>query len=113
MVDWSRFSGQSDADLIIVSEATFIRLFTKAFLLGIYLVSFFVCLRWLIFSDDGGSLRKGMNRPTLIVTIIFFAISLADFGLCVYSKLFRGAYTSVYDIIVSNRNCHTNYHHAD
>ncbi|KAF8327828.1 hypothetical protein F5887DRAFT_1288454 [Amanita rubescens] len=84
----------------IISEANFIRLFTKAFLLGAYLVSFFVCLRWLVFSDDGGSLRKGRNRPTLIVAIIFFALSLADFGLGAYSKLSHGAGTWVYDIIV-------------
>ena len=97
----------------IISEATFIRLFTKAFLLGAYLVSFFVCLRWLVFSDDGCSLRKDTNRPMLIVTIIFFALSLVDFGLGTYSKLSRGADTWVYDITVSNLNCHPNHHHAD
>lgn len=37
----------------------------QAFVTGAYLASFLLCLRWHIFSDDGQSLRKGINRPFL------------------------------------------------
>lgn len=87
---------------ITVSDINFIRLFTKAFFWGIYLVSLFICLRWLVWSDDGMSLRKSFNRPMLAVTIILFAFSLTDFGLYMYSTVFQGAYTWSSDIIVSN-----------
>jgi|SRR6266576_3790209 len=87
---------------ITVSDIRFIRLFTKAFLWGIYLVSFFVCLRWLVLSDDSMSLRERFDRPMLAITIILFVFSLTDFGLYMYSTVFQGAYTWLSDVIVSN-----------
>jgi len=84
--------------LMSITDIQFLRLFTKAFLWGIYLVSFFVCLRWLVLSDDGMSLRKRFNRPMLIITIILFVFSSIDFALCMYSTVFQGAYIWLSDI---------------
>ena len=56
---------------------TFITALTlEAFLAGVYFASFLLCLRWLIFSDDGGTLRKPIHRPFLIITLILFAFSV-------------------------------------
>jgi len=82
-----------------VSDLKFLRLFTKSLLWGTYLVSFFVCLRWLIFSDDGASLRERFDRPKLVITIILFALSLTDLGLCMYSTVFQVTSTWLSDII--------------
>ncbi|KAF8327829.1 hypothetical protein F5887DRAFT_1288455 [Amanita rubescens] len=83
----------------IVSEASFIRLFTKAFLLGTYLISFFVCLRWLLFSDDGRSLRKRVDHPMIITTFLLFTFALTDFGLYVYLTLSQSDHTWANDTI--------------
>jgi len=48
------------------------------------------------------ALRERFNRPMLVITIIIFAFSLMDFGLYMYSTVFRGTYTWLSDIIVSN-----------
>ncbi len=93
----------------IVSAGIFTRLFTKAFLLGTYLVSFFVCLRWLLFSDDGGSLRKRVDRLMLITTLFLFAFALTDFGLFVYLTFSQSAYTWAFDIIVSSPEFELSY----
>jgi len=64
-----------------------------------YLVSFFICLRWLVLSDDGMSLRERFDRPMLIITIILFAFSSIDFGLDMHSTVFQHPYAWLYDIM--------------
>ncbi|KAF8347388.1 hypothetical protein F5887DRAFT_1281090 [Amanita rubescens] len=53
----------------------------QAIVTGAYFVSFLLCLRWLVFSDDGESLRKRISWPFLIITIILFAISMTGFAI--------------------------------
>ena len=51
----------------------------QALVTGVYFVSFLLCLRWLVFSDNGESLRRRISWPFLIITIILFAFSLTGF----------------------------------
>ena len=68
--------------MLSVLKAYIIATTLQALLIGVYFASFLLCLRWLIFSDDGGSLRKVIHRPFLIITIILFVFSVTDLGLC-------------------------------
>ncbi|KAF8345624.1 hypothetical protein F5887DRAFT_1074347 [Amanita rubescens] len=62
-------------------ETDIIAITLEASLAGVHFVSFLLCLRWLIISDDGGTLRKPIQRPFLIVTLIHFAFTVT--ALCV------------------------------
>jgi hypothetical protein len=61
----------------------------QALLTGVYFALFLLCLRWLIFSDDGGTLRKDVHRSFLIITVILFAFSVTALGLCMQRALFN------------------------
>ena len=65
----------------------------QALLTGTHFATFLLCLRWLIFSDDGGTLCKPINQPFLIITAILFALSVITLGLCLQriSDFTRGA----------------------
>jgi hypothetical protein len=54
---------------------------------GTYFATFLLSLRWLVFSDDGGSLRKRINWPFLIITVILFAFAVTDFGVSLQSTI--------------------------
>jgi hypothetical protein len=58
-----------------------IALTTQALVTGVYLASFLLSLRWFVFSDDGGKIRKGIKWYLLIITIILFALFLGEFGI--------------------------------
>ncbi|KAF8333004.1 hypothetical protein F5887DRAFT_1080459 [Amanita rubescens] len=59
----------------------------QALLTGVYFTLFLLCLRWLVFSDDGGTLRKPIQWPFLIITVILFAFSVTDFGLTLQTTI--------------------------
>jgi hypothetical protein len=64
-------------------EVSIIAMTLKALLTGVHLTSFLLCLRWLVFSDDGGTLRKAsgaIQLPFLIIAVILFAFSVTDLG---------------------------------
>jgi len=69
-------------EMISSIKAFIIATTLQALLTGVYFASFLLCLRWLIFSDEGGTLRKPIRRPFLIVTLILFAFSVTSLGLC-------------------------------
>ena len=77
--------------------ASFIAITVHALLTGVYFVSFTLCLRWLIFSDDGSTLRKAIHRPFLIITVILFAFSVTDFGLSLEYNLLPVSSTSSFE----------------
>jgi hypothetical protein len=60
---------------------------TQAFVTGAYFASFLMCLRWLIFSDDGGTLRKWIHWPPLTIAILLFAFSVTDLGVSLKTTL--------------------------
>jgi hypothetical protein len=65
-----------------------IALTMQALVMGAYVASFLLCLRWLVFSDKGGTLRKGINWPLLIITIVLFALSSTVFIIVLSSTVF-------------------------
>jgi hypothetical protein len=60
---------------------------TQAVATGAYFASFLVCVRWLVFSDDGGTLRKGINWPLLVIAVILFAFSITDLSISLQATL--------------------------
>jgi hypothetical protein len=84
-------------------EEYILAIIAQALVTGTYFATFLLCLRWLLFSDDGGSLRKGINRPFLIITVILFAFSATDFSLSLQSTLLatEGANTALYLIVLA------------
>ncbi|KAF8338659.1 hypothetical protein F5887DRAFT_1077593 [Amanita rubescens] len=56
-----------------------IALTVEALIMGAYVASFLLCLRWLVFSDKGGTLRKGINWPLLTIAIVLFALTATAF----------------------------------
>ena len=60
---------------------------TQALVTGIYFATFLVCLRWLVFSDDGGTVRKRIHWPLLTIAIVLFAFSVTDFGISLQTTL--------------------------
>ncbi|KAK2460206.1 hypothetical protein APHAL10511_007797 [Amanita phalloides] len=60
-------------------DSTIVAMTIQATLTGVYLVTFLLCLRWLVFSDDGLTMRKDIKWPMFIVTIVIFAFSVIDF----------------------------------
>jgi len=53
----------------------------QALVTGAYFASFLLCLRWLIFSDDGENLRKGISWPFLMITLVLFAFAVTAFAI--------------------------------
>ncbi|KAF8325110.1 hypothetical protein F5887DRAFT_259817 [Amanita rubescens] len=78
-------------------EATIIAITLQALLTGVYFTSFLLCLRWLIFSDDGGTLRKPIHRPFLIITVILFTFSVTDLGFSLQATLLFSQVASILD----------------
>ncbi|KAF8342378.1 hypothetical protein F5887DRAFT_1076177 [Amanita rubescens] len=68
-------------------EVYLIAITTQALVTGAYFASFLVCLRWLIFSDDGRTTRKRIHWPLLIIAIILFAFSVTDLGITLQTTL--------------------------
>jgi hypothetical protein len=68
-------------------QVSIIAVTLQSLLTGAYFASFLMCLRWLVFSDDGGTLRKGINWPLLSIAIILFTFSVVDLGFSVQTML--------------------------
>ena len=66
---------------LTVVEAATIAAVMQSLLMGVYLASFFLCLRWLLFSDDGRTLRKRIDWALLSIAIALFALSATSFSL--------------------------------
>lgn len=69
------------------SDVYIIGMTVQAILMGMYFASCLLCLRWLVFSDDGGALRGAIHWPFLSITLILFAISVADLGISLRATL--------------------------
>ncbi len=68
-------------------EEYIVAITTQALVTGTYFATFLLCLRWLVFSDDGGSLRKRINWPFLIITVVLFAFTMTEFSISLQSTL--------------------------
>lgn len=69
------------------AEVDIIAVMIQAILTGAYFASFLMCLRWLVFSDDGETLRKGINWPMLSIAIILFTFSVVDLDISAQTML--------------------------
>ena len=90
--------------LLSTVEVYMIAMTLQALLTGLYLASFLLCLRWLIFSDDGGALRKPICWPFLTITIVLFTLSATDLGMSLQATLiaFQGLSITPTTLIFSN-----------
>lgn len=57
--------------------------FLVALFYGLYLATFFHCMRWLLFTDEGWELRglKSVQWPIFLITLAIFIMSTLDRGL--------------------------------
>ena len=67
-------------EMLSTLEGYIIAITLEASLAGVYFALFLLCLRWLIFSDDGATLRKPIHRPFLIITLILFVFTMTALG---------------------------------
>ncbi|PPQ96834.1 hypothetical protein CVT26_006003 [Gymnopilus dilepis] len=67
-------------------------LFLAALATGVYLVTLFYCLRWLLFTDDGWRLRKKVHKTMLGGTLAIFVLSSIHLSLAA-----EGTYVDVRD----------------
>ncbi|KAM6504421.1 hypothetical protein JOM56_001364 [Amanita muscaria] len=77
--------------MISYTEASIIATTLRAILFGIYMSTFFYCLRWLVFMDEGWTKRKDIKWGILTVTFVIFALSTADFGINLNGTLVSAA----------------------
>ncbi|KIL60209.1 hypothetical protein M378DRAFT_951174 [Amanita muscaria Koide BX008] len=59
--------------LLLVTESYVTSLLVQTSFYGLYMATFGVCLRWLLFADEGWRLRKPLDWPMLVATIVIFA----------------------------------------
>ncbi|KAF8341125.1 hypothetical protein F5887DRAFT_385332 [Amanita rubescens] len=80
-------------------EEYIIAITIQALVTGTYFATFLLCLRWLVFSDDGGTPRKRINWP-LIITVILFAFAVTDFSVSLLPDENIGFYLIVLNGVV-------------
>ena len=79
---------QTRDDMILSeTEAAFVSVVILAIMNGIHLITSLLCLRWQIYSDVGWKIRKGISCSMIIVTILMFALSVTNLGICLGSFL--------------------------
>ncbi|KAF8330649.1 hypothetical protein F5887DRAFT_78146 [Amanita rubescens] len=87
-LDWYKYYVGNVLDsMLSFVEIHIIAMASQALLTGVYFASFLLCLRWLIFSDDGEALRKPIHRPYLIITIFLFTCSVIGFSISLQATL--------------------------
>ncbi|KAM6499792.1 hypothetical protein JOM56_005300 [Amanita muscaria] len=59
--------------MVSITESFVTSLLVQTSFYGLYMATFGVCLRWLLFADEGWRLRKPLDWPMLVATIIIFA----------------------------------------
>ncbi|SRR6266550_2035078 len=77
----------SDDMILSETEAAFVSVVILAIMNGIHLVTFLLCLRWQIYSDVDWKIRKDISWSMIIVTILVFALSVTNLGICLGSFL--------------------------
>ncbi len=66
--------------MLSYAEAAIISTILQAILTGVQFTTFHLCLRWQIYSDDGWSIRKNIQWPMSIITLLIMAFSLINLG---------------------------------
>ncbi|KAF8631869.1 hypothetical protein AX15_002139 [Amanita polypyramis BW_CC] len=89
--------------MISFIEAATIATTIQATLFGVYFTTFLLCLRWLLYVDDGWTVRKDIKWPWLIIAIVIFAFSVTDLALSLHGTLLalQGKKTLLFSGIVT------------
>ena len=66
---------------ISFTKACIIGLFVQAILYGLYTASFVYCLRWLLLTDEGCTLRKDFNWLMVVVSMLIFMSQTTDIAI--------------------------------
>ncbi|KIL56988.1 hypothetical protein M378DRAFT_16570 [Amanita muscaria Koide BX008] len=66
--------------MISSSEISVIVTFVQAILYGFYIATLLLCIRWLLYDDEGWSLRKRVSWPMVVVATIIFLFSTTSLG---------------------------------
>ncbi|PFH48433.1 hypothetical protein AMATHDRAFT_5783 [Amanita thiersii Skay4041] len=61
-------------------KITIIAMFVQSILYGPYLCTVLYCIRWLVFADQGWTIRQRIDRPMLAITLLLCLLSTADLG---------------------------------
>jgi hypothetical protein len=70
------------------TEVAFVSVILMAIMNGIHLVTCLLCLRWQIYSDVDWKIRNTIKcQFMVVVTILVFALSVANLGICLGSFL--------------------------
>ncbi|KIL58167.1 hypothetical protein M378DRAFT_15738 [Amanita muscaria Koide BX008] len=66
--------------MVSLTESYVTALVVQASLYGLYVTTFWICLRWLMLADKGWGLRRPFDWPMLVAAIIIFASFTTWFG---------------------------------
>ncbi|KIL59871.1 hypothetical protein M378DRAFT_964363 [Amanita muscaria Koide BX008] len=92
--------------MVSYPDASTIATTVHAVFFGVYIATFFQCLRWLIFVDEGWTKRNDIKWTILIVTLMIFALSTADLSICLWGTLLSVTETfnssSVFQLVVES-----------
>ncbi|KDR74689.1 hypothetical protein GALMADRAFT_141043 [Galerina marginata CBS 339.88] len=67
----------------ITATDRLLALFVAAVSTGMYLCTFFYCIRWLVYTDEGWKIRKGIDKIMLSGTLAIFVMSSIHTSLAV------------------------------
>lgn len=70
----------------IPTEDEVVVIFASSVLYGVYLVSFALCLRWQIFTEEGWKTMIQRSRTTLLIVIMIFVLTTAYVSLEVHKS---------------------------
>ncbi|TFK34155.1 hypothetical protein BDQ12DRAFT_715432 [Crucibulum laeve] len=68
-------------------DSKFASAFVGAIFLGLYLSTFFLCLRWLLFSDNGWTFRKKISWIMLSASAVLCALDITNNSLSLYEVM--------------------------
>ncbi|KAM6499773.1 hypothetical protein JOM56_005281 [Amanita muscaria] len=71
--------------MVSITESFVTALLVQTSFYGLYMATFGICLRWLLFADEGWRLRKTLDWPMLVATTLIFASYTV--GLGAYARL--------------------------
>lgn len=94
--------------MVSYAEVAIIATTVQAVLTGAYFATFLLCLRWQIFPDKpdyASNTSKNLKWSMLIVSIIVFALSMADIGISLEASLLavKGSDTPLFAGVIAVR----------
>jgi len=69
------------------ASASIVNSFVQANVYGIYVTTFVLCIRWLVYKDEGLKRREKLNIPMFMVSIAVFLLQTAGLATCFQTTL--------------------------